>query len=853
MFQSTIIAVVVAVSSLTFTNFVGLLSPPYQQPRQLPQHKSSSSIGSGGGVHVLSPRSVKIKYGTLRGLLISLEGRPPPHLEGKMEAVEKLLDLKVLNSSNHHLSSFPSTENNSLKSGNGSRSSINGKWNETSSPSSLSNSEGVNHRKTIHNAILTTPSSIPTTTKRSDSASAGNVIQRNSYANYTTHHLGQRIPAPAKNETHHSSSSPRNVPTLQVPSSSLSSSPSLSPTSSSSTPPSSFVEVFLGVPYATPPIGRLRFMPPVTSQYWKGTRLFTRFASVCPQVLPDVESFLLSEDEDEGFVEEDDGNDEDEEYDDFSEDREMIKDEPDLEDDEADDNERRERKKEDKDTDTDEDKNESQEEKRQDRIGKEELSHSRVTRLVQVTRDSRAETKKAEVDEKNRKDGIGRRLDSGKSSSPIDIDKSIPSSSRELQKVSSRIKRFKESTTSSSFTTSEYNFSSSSSNYERDLPLLLPLKLIYSLTTFRTKERGSNLNSMQDGGRRRKRNSRSRRRTHEMEHDELLDDELLRSWKKLQLLPLQTTISSASSAFTSSSPSESLMLNVSSHLPSRDRLPRSEVETVMQMIMIEGILKNKVTSDGNRLQTDFANYKRSRRKGRRTPFLLPSLSSDQNKGYSNEDYSVNNVKSSLHHPLMTDEGKDKDNNNVHRHHPLGSHHERERRDTLRNQRPQKGLSPLSLSSTRTMKERRKRHIHSPSSSSDKLLRFKSRRHRKRYEYIMGLLPFLTNQSEDCLYLNIYSPYPSSALNGTGKLHCIALFALLDFCFSFFSHHVLKRGFFTCLVSLICVCSQLFRTVLNFANPSLPSFPILGRMENSCTILTRETDSHSPSTSLNYIE
>ena len=48
-----------------------------------------------------------------------------------------------------------------------------------------------------------------------------------------------------------------------------------------------FVEVFLGVPYASPPVGSLRWMPPTTtSLYWKGTRLFTKFASVCPQVLP---------------------------------------------------------------------------------------------------------------------------------------------------------------------------------------------------------------------------------------------------------------------------------------------------------------------------------------------------------------------------------------------------------------------------------------------------------------------------------------------------------------------------------------------------------------------------------------
>ena len=43
------------------------------------------------------------------------------------------------------------------------------------------------------------------------------------------------------------------------------------------------VEIFLGVPYASPPIGSLRFMPPVTPIYWKGVKLVNEFAPVCPQ------------------------------------------------------------------------------------------------------------------------------------------------------------------------------------------------------------------------------------------------------------------------------------------------------------------------------------------------------------------------------------------------------------------------------------------------------------------------------------------------------------------------------------------------------------------------------------------
>ncbi|XP_054708213.1 neuroligin-4, X-linked-like [Uloborus diversus] len=48
------------------------------------------------------------------------------------------------------------------------------------------------------------------------------------------------------------------------------------------------VEVFLGVPYASPPISALRFMPPVTPAHWKGVRTTDRFSPVCPQRPPDI-------------------------------------------------------------------------------------------------------------------------------------------------------------------------------------------------------------------------------------------------------------------------------------------------------------------------------------------------------------------------------------------------------------------------------------------------------------------------------------------------------------------------------------------------------------------------------------
>ncbi|OQR69298.1 neuroligin-4 [Tropilaelaps mercedesae] len=48
------------------------------------------------------------------------------------------------------------------------------------------------------------------------------------------------------------------------------------------------VEVFLGVPYASPPTNNMRFMPPGTPTQWKGIRMADRFAPVCPQRPPDI-------------------------------------------------------------------------------------------------------------------------------------------------------------------------------------------------------------------------------------------------------------------------------------------------------------------------------------------------------------------------------------------------------------------------------------------------------------------------------------------------------------------------------------------------------------------------------------
>ncbi|XP_022919101.2 neuroligin-4, Y-linked isoform X1 [Onthophagus taurus] len=48
------------------------------------------------------------------------------------------------------------------------------------------------------------------------------------------------------------------------------------------------VEVFRGIPYASPPVGSLRFMPPVTGALWSGVKIADKFSPVCPQRLPDI-------------------------------------------------------------------------------------------------------------------------------------------------------------------------------------------------------------------------------------------------------------------------------------------------------------------------------------------------------------------------------------------------------------------------------------------------------------------------------------------------------------------------------------------------------------------------------------
>ncbi|MCL4120657.1 UNVERIFIED_CONTAM: hypothetical protein GTU68_026771 [Idotea baltica] len=48
------------------------------------------------------------------------------------------------------------------------------------------------------------------------------------------------------------------------------------------------VEVFLGIPYATPPIGSNRFSPTRSPNSWSGERIASQYGPVCPQRFPDI-------------------------------------------------------------------------------------------------------------------------------------------------------------------------------------------------------------------------------------------------------------------------------------------------------------------------------------------------------------------------------------------------------------------------------------------------------------------------------------------------------------------------------------------------------------------------------------
>lgn len=53
------------------------------------------------------------------------------------------------------------------------------------------------------------------------------------------------------------------------------------------------VQVYKGIPYAAPPVGRLRFMPSSGGPSWFGVKTADSFGPVCPQKLPDVKNISI--------------------------------------------------------------------------------------------------------------------------------------------------------------------------------------------------------------------------------------------------------------------------------------------------------------------------------------------------------------------------------------------------------------------------------------------------------------------------------------------------------------------------------------------------------------------------------
>ncbi|KAK9869517.1 hypothetical protein WA026_003270 [Henosepilachna vigintioctopunctata] len=51
------------------------------------------------------------------------------------------------------------------------------------------------------------------------------------------------------------------------------------------------VEHYLGIPYAAPPVGDLRFMPPRDAPSWENVKYADSFGPVCPQMFPDPNTF----------------------------------------------------------------------------------------------------------------------------------------------------------------------------------------------------------------------------------------------------------------------------------------------------------------------------------------------------------------------------------------------------------------------------------------------------------------------------------------------------------------------------------------------------------------------------------
>jgi para-nitrobenzyl esterase len=52
------------------------------------------------------------------------------------------------------------------------------------------------------------------------------------------------------------------------------------------------IAVFRGIPFAAPPVGRLRWRPPQQAPHWAGTRQATKFGAICPQTPYDVAKYF---------------------------------------------------------------------------------------------------------------------------------------------------------------------------------------------------------------------------------------------------------------------------------------------------------------------------------------------------------------------------------------------------------------------------------------------------------------------------------------------------------------------------------------------------------------------------------
>ncbi|XP_070195108.1 cholinesterase-like isoform X2 [Littorina saxatilis] len=65
-----------------------------------------------------------------------------------------------------------------------------------------------------------------------------------------------------------------------------------------STGQTSYLDTFLGIPFAAPPVGSLRFTAPQPAKTWTGTRDATRFGNMCPQLVDPLtpSSLPVSED-----------------------------------------------------------------------------------------------------------------------------------------------------------------------------------------------------------------------------------------------------------------------------------------------------------------------------------------------------------------------------------------------------------------------------------------------------------------------------------------------------------------------------------------------------------------------------